>query len=136
MKKLTDNTVTARVKEATEEYERITKEQKDRITELREENARLQEQLDELEKSREAIVGALIGARKTADEMVADAKIQADIILQRAEERCAAREQSIKAHIEKLLALRDSCERIMKQIDAELDQDTQNRKHPFVLVPQ
>ena len=38
MKKLTDNTVTARVKEATEEYERITKEQKDRITELREEN--------------------------------------------------------------------------------------------------
>ena len=89
MKKLTDNTVTARVKEATEEYERITKEQKDRITELREENARLQEQLDELEKSREAIVGALIGARKTADEMVADAKIQADTILQRAEERCA-----------------------------------------------
>lgn len=136
MKKLTDSAVTARVKEATEEYERITKEQKERIVELRDENAKLREQLDELEKSREAIVGALIGARKTADEMVADAKIQADTILQRAEERCAAREQSIKTHIEKLLALRDSCERIMKQIDCELDQDAQTRKNPFVLVPQ
>lgn len=136
MKKLSDSNITARIKEATEEYERITKEQKDRIMELREENSRLMEKLEEMERSKEAIVGALVGARKTADEMIADAKIQAEVIVQRAEERSAAREQSVKAYIEKLLTLRDSAERIMKQIDAELDKDAQNRKTPFVLVPQ
>ena len=67
------------------EYESVIKNQKERITQLREDNALLAKKISELEQYKNEMVNALIEAQKRAAEIIRDAHVRAEQIVKDAE---------------------------------------------------
>ncbi len=128
-KKNTQADMAEKMKQLTFDYEKVTKEQKDRIVSLREENIELQKKLQSFEDKKLAIAAALMDAEKAGNTIILRAKDHANVILQEAETQRKRSEEKLQEYNLLLEDLSTRCENILKSIDAELG----SCRQPFTL---
>ena len=109
-----------RIAQLTKDYEKLLKEQKDRILALRDENQLLQDKLKTFENSRSAIVAAMVGAQKASQEIISASKQEAQSILDKAEQKRKRLEEDANEYRNMLADLSARCDRIGQAIDQEL----------------
>lgn len=118
--KYTKQELDKQIQAVREEYEAITKEQKDRILALREEKNQLAEQLETYAKNRDLIASALLQAERAAEETIAHAKAKASAILEDAEKNRRKAVQNMEYYNALLEDLGVRCENILDCIQKEL----------------
>lgn len=109
-----------RIRQLTIDYEKVTKEQKERIMALREENQELQKRLQSYEESRHAIAQALLDAERAGRAIIERAKEQAERVTREANEKKRKSEECVQQNTLLLQDLSNRCETILKGIEAEL----------------
>ncbi len=122
------------IRQITEEYEKLAKEQKERILSLREENHDLAARLKQAEAQKAAVAAALIRAEWSSLQIVDDAKNRANRILSDAQKKELSAKQRVCEHNVLLGELAVQCERILKGIERELEKS--KGKLPFELLSQ
>lgn len=132
-KKNCDDSLSEQLVELSADYEALAKDQKERITALREQNMELEARIRKHEENQNAIVTTLLNAQKTAEEMLARAKEKARNIEREAEDRARYTEQSYMQHNERLNDLRERCNSILSAITTEMSQ-AERRKTPFYII--
>ena len=70
MKKNKSSELTQEIQKITQDYEKLAKEQKDRILMLREENRTLNEKLEACQKERDAISSTLVRAEQASQQLI------------------------------------------------------------------
>ena len=109
--------------EIRKEYEDVIREQRQRITSLREDNAQLAQKLAGYEKYSQEIAGVLADARIKANEIVSDAKKRAERIVAEAEDKKRENDKLIHYYKSSLKELEGRSERILVSIQSELSRD-------------
>lgn len=112
------------------EYEEVSREQRGRIAALREENARLEEQLSRRREREASIAAALLEAERTAQAIVLRAQGQAEDILQSAQERQAAVARNTAEHEKALRELARRCKTILACMEDQLGSAATQRVFP------
>ena len=107
--------LTEEIQKITDDYEKLAKEQKDRILALREENRQLHTRLDACLQEKEAIASTLLRAEQT--------KQRCEQLLSEAHRKEENSQKRIEAHQSTLRELAVQCENILNGIESEL-------KHP------
>ena len=105
------------------EYESVIKNQKERITQLREDNAVLAKKISELENCKSEMVNALIEAQKRSAEIIRDAHIRAEEIVKDAEHERSVAEKTAFLYHSSLKELESRSEKILLSIRKELSRD-------------
>ena len=123
----------SQIAQLTKDYEKLLKEQKDRILALRDENQLLQDKLKAFENSRNAIVAAMVNAQKAGQEIISASKEQAQDILDKAEQKRKRLEAGANEYRNMLADLSARCDRIGEAIDQELRR-TNSRSFGLELV--
>ena len=116
MKKITDSSV-----QNITEYENVIREQRQRINSLRDENTALKMQIEALEKEKDNVAGALIAAEKHKAQIIEEAKLRAEKILEAAENSRKKSEMTVKYYCNSLCELEVRCGRILDGISRELN---------------
>ena len=115
--------LTEEIQKITDDYERLAKEQKDRILALREENRQLHTRLDACLQEKEAIASTLLRAEQTSQQLLEQTKQRCEQLLSEAHRKEENSQKRIEAHQSTLRELAVQCENILNGIEAEL-------KHP------
>jgi len=121
LKRKTAAELAEEIQRITEEYEKLAKEQKDRILLLRDENRSLVQQLKQANEEKAAIAAALIRAERTSLQIIEEAKNRSEGILADARRKESFTKQRIKEGSALLEELAERCESISKCIDVELE---------------
>ena len=103
------------------EYENVIREQRQRIISLRDENTVLKKHIEELEKQKDNVAGALIAAEKHKAQIIEDAKLRAAKIVEAAELSRKKSEMTVKYYCNSLCELEVRCGRILDSITRELN---------------
>jgi len=105
------------------EYESVIKSQKERITQLREDNAVLAKKISELENYKSEMVNALMEAQKRSAEIIREAHTRAEQIVKDAEHERSVAEKTAFLYHSSLKELESRSERILHSIQKELSRD-------------
>lgn len=105
------------------DYESVIKNQKERILQLREENAELNKTVSELESRKTDMVNALMDARAKSEEILRDAQARAKQILKEAEEEKLNAQKLTFLYQSSLKDLENRSQRILRSIQKELSAD-------------
>ncbi len=119
------------VKELREEYEEVTGAQKQRILLLREDIEDKSKKLVEAEKERVDIACALLNARKCADTMVREARLDAKKIIEDAKKKRDKLREEIKVYEMSLYTIKTVCAGIIDEID-----EGEYREHTLAMLRQ
>ena len=115
--------LTEEIQKITDDYEKLAKEQKDRILALREENRQLHTRLDACLQEKEAIASTLLRAEQTSQQLLEQTKQRCEQLLSGAHRKEENSQKRIEAHQSTLRELAVQCENILNGIESEL-------KHP------
>ena len=115
--------LTEEIQKITDDYEKLAKEQKDRILALREENRQLHTRLDACLQEKEAIASTLLRAEQTSQQLLEQTKQRCEQLLSEAHRKEENSQKRIEAHQSTLRELAVQCENILNGIESEL-------KHP------
>ncbi len=105
------------------EYEEVLREQRQRITSLRDENAVLEKKLAEYERYAGEITGALADARIKANDVIAAAKKRAAQIVAEADNAKKENDNTMQYYRNALKELECRSERILTSIQSELTRE-------------
>ena len=129
------------INEIRRDYEETLREQRDRITELRDENKELQRIIEKYKMNENYIIGAITKAEETAESILKEAKIKAKIIMENAEKEEQSIRRSLEAHCQRLNKLKRASEAVFRAVEKAAEehdgeQDTQMRDYtkPFSLL--
>lgn len=120
MKQNKSASLTQEIQRITQDYEKLAKEQKERILALREENRALSEKLENCLKEKGAIATALVRAEQTGQQLIGQAKKRSEQILSEAYKKEDASRRRIEEHRALLRTLAVQCENILTSIENEL----------------
>ena len=120
MKKNKSSELTQEIQKITQDYEKLAKEQKDRILMPREENRTLNEKLEACQKERDAISSTLVRAEQASQQLIDQAKQRSEQIIGDAYRKEAASRKRIEEHRALLRELAVQCENILTGIENEL----------------
>ncbi len=112
--------LTQEIQKMTQDYEKLSKEQKDRILSLREENRSLSAKLEACLKEKEAISSTLVRAEQTSQQLIQQAKQRCDQLISDAYRKEEASKKRIEEHRAMLQGLAIQCENILNSIENEL----------------
>ena len=105
------------------EYESVIKSQKERITQLRDDNAALAQKIAEFENCKSEMVNALVEAQKRSAEIIREANTRAEQIIKDAEHERAVAEKTAFLYRSSLKELENRSEKILLAIQRELSRD-------------
>ena len=112
-----------KIEELRADYESVIKNQKERILQLREDNAELCKKINELESRKTDMVNALMDARAKSEEILREAKSNADKIKKDAEQEKLHAQNTILLYQNSLRDLELRSQRILQSIQKELSAD-------------
>jgi len=124
LRKSTSDDLSREIQQLTQDYEKLAKEQKERILALREQNRTLNAQLEACLQEKTAVANTLIHAEHAGRQLIEDAKQRSDQLLSEAYRKEAASRKRIQTHRSMLEELAHSCEQILTNIEAELKQSS------------
>ena len=105
------------------EYASVIKSQKERITQLRDDNAVLAKKISELENYKSEMVNALMEAQKRSAEIIREAHTRAEQIVKDAEHERSVAEKTAFLYHSSLKELESRSEKILLSIRKELSRD-------------
>ena len=103
------------------EYEKVIREQKERIVVMRDENRALQKKIDDYRSKEQVIAAAMINAERASGEVIKNAKRAAGQIMHDAEEHALRQESMVNSYTAQLKELDKCCEAILCSIRQHLD---------------
>ena len=112
-----------KIEEMRTDYESVIRNQKERILQLREDNAELCKTISEYESRKTDMVNALMDARAKSEEILRDAQASADKIRKEAEQEKLHAQNTILLYQNSLRDLETRSQRILQSIQKELSAD-------------
>lgn len=123
MKSIKHAAESKKIEELRADYENVIKNQKERILQLREDNTELCKKISELENRKNDLVNALMDARAKGDEIIREAKAQAEKIIKDAENEKMHAQNTAFLYQSSLRDLETRSQRILQSIRKELSAD-------------